>query len=254
MRSVIWRLQIGIRNPEKTTEKILLAVCFLAMGLTGVGLVLSYSRGSWLGVIVGLLYLLMIYGKCKWRWILLLFVVIGALIGIFWNETPDAAPWYVKRMDFARPSAQHRIAAWKAGFEIMWDHPFGVGWGRAEETYEKEYLPPEGGSAAITTNDYLIMGTELGLPGLVCFLTYVGLALNGKTTEQNAQDGKGKQQTFQRFGSQNSELGIKMACRAGALTLLVSFWFDCGLFKLATGTLFWILLELGVFDSNLTTG
>ena len=34
-------------------------------------------------------------------------------------------------------------------------------------------------------------------------------------------------------------------CRAGALVLLVGFWFDGGLFKLATAAPFWILLELG---------
>ena len=37
----------------------------------------------------------------------------------------------------------------------------------------------------------------------------------------------------------------KTACRAGALMLLVAFWFDGGLFTLATASVFWILLELG---------
>ncbi len=37
----------------------------------------------------------------------------------------------------------------------------------------------------------------------------------------------------------------KVACRAGALAMLVAFWFDGGLFKLATAAVFWILLELG---------
>jgi predicted phage tail protein len=38
------------------------------------------------------------------------------------------------------------------------------------------------------------------------------------------------------------------ACRAGALALLVAFWFDGGLFTLATASVFWILLELGTSD------
>src|ERR1019366_421744 len=33
------------------------------------------------------------------------------------------------------------------------------------------------------------------------------------------------------------------ACRAGALTMLVAFWFDGGLFDLPTAAVFWILLE-----------
>jgi hypothetical protein len=36
-----------------------------------------------------------------------------------------------------------------------------------------------------------------------------------------------------------------VACRAGALAMLVAFWFDGGLFTLTTAAVFWILLELG---------
>jgi hypothetical protein len=38
---------------------------------------------------------------------------------------------------------------------------------------------------------------------------------------------------------------LQTACRAGAIVLLVGFWFDGGLFKLATASVFWILIELG---------
>ena len=37
---------------------------------------------------------------------------------------------------------------------------------------------------------------------------------------------------------------LRCACRAGALVLLVAFWFDGGLFTLATAAVFWVLLEL----------
>ena len=42
----------------------------------------------------------------------------------------------------------------------------------------------------------------------------------------------------------------KTLCRAGGIALLVGFWFDGGLFKPATGSVFWILLELGRADTN----
>ncbi len=42
----------------------------------------------------------------------------------------------------------------------------------------------------------------------------------------------------------------KTICRAGAIVLLVGFWFDGGLFDLATGSVFWILLELGRADTG----
>lgn len=45
-----------------------------------------------------------------------------------------------------------------------------------------------------------------------------------------------------------TEFGIQPVYRAGALVLLVAFWFDGGLFELATAAPFWILLELGASD------
>jgi hypothetical protein len=39
--------------------------------------------------------------------------------------------------------------------------------------------------------------------------------------------------------------GVETVCRAGAIDFLVAFWFDGGVFKLATASVFWILLELG---------
>ena len=44
-----------------------------------------------------------------------------------------------------------------------------MGWNQAVNVYDKNYSPPEGGAAALTMNSYLMLGTELGLPGLVCF-------------------------------------------------------------------------------------
>jgi hypothetical protein len=66
----------------------------------------------------------------------------------------------------------------------------------------------------------------------------VGLALKGERRKEKAE-------TLQQIGNRKSEIGNKMACRAGALAMLVAFWFNGGLFKLATAAVFWILLELG---------
>ena len=40
-------------------------------------------------------------------------------------------------------------------------------------------------------------------------------------------------------------LSLESVCHAGAIVLLVGFWFDGGLFNLPTAATFWILLELG---------
>ncbi|HEX5398266.1 MAG TPA: O-antigen ligase family protein [Verrucomicrobiae bacterium] len=237
-----------------------LAILFVAAGMMGVGLAMSYSRGAWIATAIGLLYLAKPYGKIKWR-SLLLFLLSGfcflfLLACLFWN-TPRTAPWYFQRLDLSRGSVQHRLAAWKAGFEMMRDHPFGVGWNKTVETYERNYSPQEGSASAsaIVTNDYLMLGTQLGIPALICFVAYVALSL--KSGKWKAESGilpsaawrvrtaEGGISAGEAFAIHNSQFGIRVACRAGALVCLVAFWFDGGLFKLATASVFWILLELG---------
>jgi hypothetical protein len=223
----------------------------IAVFMLGVGLVMSYSRGAMLATSVGLLYLAWSYGKLKWK-----YVVIGAGLGALgvlclWGRTADDGPWYLKRLDFSRPSAQHRVSAWRGAVQMMWDHPLGVGWNLAVSVYAKNYSPPEGGAAALTMNSYLMLGTELGLPGLVCFVAYVGLCISNRelrisknrphlTLTLSPPSGSGEGMSLVTCHS-----SLPTVCRAGAVVLLVAFWFDGGLFNLPTAAVFWILLELG---------
>ena len=137
----------------------------------------------------------------------------------FGINTPDSAPWFVKRLDFSRPSAQHRVAAWRGAIQMMRDHPFGVGWNKAVETYEKDYSPPEDGAAAITTNDYLMLGTQLGVPGLVCFVAYVWLCLRGRARNSvraaNAESAAGDAQPSRHLPlvARSSRLRVMAASR-----------------------------------------
>jgi O-antigen ligase len=203
--------------------------------MMGIGLICSYSRGSWLGTLVGLLYLAKVYGKFKWRMIMLGILVVGATVWSFWDATPDSTPWYIKRMDFGRPSAQHRVAAWRGAMEMIRDHPLGVGWNHAEEWYEKDYSPPKDGALAITTNDYLMMGTQLGLPALFCFIAYIWLAFRRGV----------KARCRTSISSVTCHFPVRAASRAGTLGMLVVFWLDSGLFRLPSAATFWILVELG---------
>jgi hypothetical protein len=151
-------------------------ILFIAAGMMGVGLFFSYSRGAWMAITIGLLYLAWSYGKLKWKYVGIGAGCVALGVGLVWGNTSDSAPWYLKRLDFSRPSAQHRVSAWRGAVQMMRDHPLGVGWNNAVSTYEKNYSPPEGGAAALTMNSYLMLGTELGLPGLLCFVSYVALS------------------------------------------------------------------------------
>ena len=250
-------LTIGLlatrQKEEVKRKKLLSVILFIAAFMMGVGLVMSYSRGAWVATAIGLLYMAKVNGKFKWRWVLPPVLAALVVVCFFWNNTSENAPWFVKRMDLSRASAQHRVAAWKAGFQIMRDHPFGAGWNKAVETYEKNYSPPENGAVAITTNDYLMLGTQLGIPALLCFVVYVGLCFSSRelrisksrhyltlTLSPPAGSGEGMITS-----PVTRHVALQTACRAGALAMLVAFWFDGGLFKLATASVFWVLLELG---------
>jgi hypothetical protein len=230
---------------------------FIAAGMMAVGLVMSYSRGAWLATTIGLLYLAWCYGKLKWRWVLPVILVVAAVVCVFWHSTADNGPWYLKRLDFSRPSAQHRVSAWRGGLQMMRDHPLGVGWNRTVGVYDKNYSPPEDSVVAITTNAYLMLGTELGLPGLLCFVTYVGLCFRVRRSAVVPTAGCGGVSLPIATpggtpGAPADETSaLRCACRAGAVVLLVAFWFDGGLFDLPTAAVFWILLELGT--SNLAS-
>jgi hypothetical protein len=84
------------------------------------------------------------------------------------------------------------------------------------------------------------LGAALGIPALVCFAMYVGLGLTRRLSCVLC-DSPGTTE----YRLLLTDDWLQTTCRAGAVVLLVGFWFDGGLFKLATGATFWVLLELG---------
>jgi O-antigen ligase len=238
-------------------------LCFIAAMLMGRGLFHSFSRGAWVATVCGVSYLL---GSRLWTlghegelqkseigdrkseiscsswlknyWLPLAVILASGVAMLFWHfrqtdwHPVQRALSAVNTVDF---SWRNRIAAWEGDLQMMAEHPwFGTGWNQPESLYEHYYLPSklcEGG--AIETNDYLMLGATLGIAAFFCFVMYVWLSLTKKSE----------------IGNQRSEISgidwLQATCRAGAIVLLVGFWFDGGLFKLPTAATFWILLELG---------
>jgi O-antigen ligase len=139
-------------------------------------------------------------------------------------------------------SWRNRVAAWEGALQMMAEKPwFGFGWNQPERVYDSLYRSskvPEG--AAIQLNDYFTLGTTLGIPALLCFVMYVTLSLIRHLPEPTDH------------WSLITDYWLKAVCRSAAIVLLVGFWFDGGLFKLATAAPFWILLELGREDTDST--
>jgi len=168
-------------------------------------------------------------------------VILAALLVLaFWQFR--RTEWHPARRMFSAVNAadfswRNRVAAWTGAWQITATHPWGgAGWSRAEPWYENYYLAPKlENSAAIQMNDYLMLAASLGVPAWFCFAMYLWLTLRpGRAAAAGLND------DF-----------LSATCRAGAMVLLVGFWFDGGLFKLPTAAAFWILLELGALPPQI---
>jgi O-antigen ligase len=220
-----------------------------AAGMVARGLLHSYSRGAWLATGCGLGYLAVqvfsfqfsVFNQWLRKNILTLAAVVFSMGSLaFWQFRQT--DWHPARRAFSSVNVadfswRNRVAAWEGALQITAEHRwFGASWNQPEALYENYYLPSKlSESAAIEMNDYLMLGATLGIPALLCFGMYIWLTLTGKTRIADRQDAHAA-----------SELDwLKTTCRAGAIVLLVGFWFDGGLFELPTAATFWILLELG---------
>lgn len=173
-------------------------------------------------------------------------------------------------------SWRNRVSAWVGAMDMIADRPFlGFGWNRAEAGYDGLYkLARVKEPLAIEMNSYLFLGVSSGLLVLISFIVLVASLLFdvsfADTSKFNiaspmngfgggAVDGRMQQMENKELRRSNCEKMTNIAeeegfapeldwakgiCRAGAIVLLVGFWFDGGLFELATGPVFWILLAL----------
>jgi len=181
-------------------------LCVAALILCGVGLLKSYSRGAWLGAVVGLALLgfqvirFQVSGLAGgdslsrgsrlsrsicWlgrNWRPLSVVLLSVVVLAFWQFRhtefhPVRRAFSVgNKNDF---SWRNRVAAWEGSLAMMADRPVaGFGWNQPERIYDQFYRPPKVAEGmAIQLNHFFTLGMSLGLPALICFGMYVGLSL-----------------------------------------------------------------------------
>ena len=237
--------------------------------ITGFGLLQSFSRGAWLGTALGAVYLIIRLRSAEhcsalasdqrpgramlgapnsggrlrgWASGLTTIarhlrlnrlpygvILVSCFIILFWTCRHSEIPTLRRVFSAANPndfSWRNRVAAYEGALQMMADRPIaGHGWGTLREQYGAFHARPRiAEPAAITLNDYLSLGAMLGVPALAGFLGLLALML---ARRRDADDGP--------------DSGIAIAA---SIPLLTGFWFDDGLFYLALGTPFWILLAI----------
>ncbi len=165
------------RGLEKRWQRRLVMV---AVGLTGVTVVCTLSRGGFLTTcLAGVLILF------KLRKNVLPWVVALAIGGIVLVALPEDVKKRLATLENPQQegSAAGRLYAWKVGMRMVADHPvFGVGFEGFLTNFRK-YDPEvteskdQVESVRVAHNTYVQVWAELGTPALIAFLSMLGTAL-----------------------------------------------------------------------------
>jgi len=169
-----WRLRLGLALP-----------CLSVALLTGMALVMSWSRGAWLGAMVAVACVVMLVDK---RLALALGILALALILLVrpplqpllarfqeltvWPGLEDLRTIEITDENYA---VVERLAHWDAAVRMWGDNLwFGVGIGNYEPVYSAYALPRWPEPLGHAHNYYLNIAAETGLLGLGAYLLFWG--------------------------------------------------------------------------------
>jgi len=175
-----------------------------AGALLAAGVLLSFSRGAWLGVACAAAVMLAVASARSRRWLvplgaaLLLITVVGALgllpatIAERMNVVAEYfGPFDVRKVELNSEnwSVVERMAHWQAAWEMFLDHPWlGIGPGNYSTVYEQYFLPGWLEPLGHAHNYYLNLAAEVGLLGLSGYLLALALAFRAAIRGLRAAD------------------------------------------------------------------
>jgi putative inorganic carbon (HCO3(-)) transporter len=161
---------------RKESGWVLRVACGVAATLAVVSIVLSHSRGGFIGLTVAMAVWAF---REKRR---LQAIVVGAMLAVglvmfapesFWKRNETVASFQEDA------SAMGRVYAWQVASRMSIDKPLlGVGAGSFRYAWT-QYAPPEATRAYVAHNIFLDVIGELGFLGLLAFLVFAGGATGG---------------------------------------------------------------------------
>ena len=171
----IW-LIIALR-PNRMPIKILCWIFFLA-SLNA--FILLKTRGAMMSMLVVLPCIVAFYVRDLKKLLSIVLIVLLALIA-FINLHPST----VERVETVRnldneQSVSERFLIWRSAIEMIKDHPImGVGFGKFEEYYQREYISDEAKERwqGHAHNTYLQLWAETGVIGLTIYCAMFGYIL-----------------------------------------------------------------------------
>lgn len=183
---LVTTLPIAIMQGLSNTSLYWKIICFGGGVLNLFGIIATGSRGGFLGLIVigGLMFFVKLPGVSRRR-IILMLSILGLIFGTYVGaEYEERIRTIFEQSTSDLTAGSGRIAVWRRAFVIAKDHPIlGVGPG-AFETAFGSYIESgkfkgvlsedEIGTAWHNAhNSFILVLTEMGIPGLVIFLTII---------------------------------------------------------------------------------
>lgn len=153
-------------------------ISIIALIAAGTGLILSFTRGAWVGFGAAVVAMALYIG---WRYVAAALVSVAAVAVVILSFSPQIRDRF---SSFARPNTDYssiaRFDIWRANIEMFKDNPIlGVGYGENEtlitEYYEKLGITQQDGGHA--HNNFLQFLSGTGALGLIAYLLFSGIAL-----------------------------------------------------------------------------
>ena len=169
-------LQRSVTAPKGSTRRIHALLAFVMF----VGMVMTGSRGGMLAAVLCMLVLLAVAPRGRRTLsVYLATAVVAGLVGFFLH------PFGLAERAVSTTSSSGRTSIWKVGLAACPQYcPLGSGWETFPIVYERtqptvpgaDVLVGKGGSYQ-PHNVILLVGIELGVPGLLLFFSTLGLTL-----------------------------------------------------------------------------
>lgn len=144
--------------------------CLAAIAVTLWAVMLSASRGGFLGLLAAVLYLV-VRSRRPWRNLTLVAVLLALVLALAPNNP-------VKRLLHPnggdRQSSENRLVTWQAGMRMFAAHPLmGVGLDNFKAELPR-YTPAGINVDFLAHNTYVEIAATMGLPGILAFLAILG--------------------------------------------------------------------------------
>lgn len=180
------------------------------------------SRAAWIGILIGILIYFFFYKKK-------ISIVVPLAVILLIMLSPNGFDRLRSLFMPEQNTVWERVQLWKGTWNMVKVHPF-FGFGvNTFSRYFLEYKPAAYPDIRYTHNSYLQMWSEIGIFGLLAFLSIIFTVL--KITLRDMR--KKMQKGLEGF--------ISLGLVAGYIGFLIQSGLDTNLFSLVLTTLFWVM-------------